>query len=156
MFRLSRMTDYGAVVLSRLAEQERGAVCTAPDLARMTSLPEPTVAKLLRTMAQEGLVMSHRGAQGGYALSRGPEAISVGQIVAAFEGPLSVALCVDGAVGACGVEQSCPIRGRWDSVNNALRDVLDRVSLAHMVAREPATALSPVPAATPAPGSNGG
>ena len=137
MLRLSRMTDYGAVLLARLAEDRRGMVRTAPDLARMTGLPEPTVGKLLKTMAREGLVTSHRGARGGYALARRPEAISMGEIIAALEGPVALALCVDGTAGACGVEESCPIRGRWDPVNDALRDVLDNISLAHVAARTP-------------------
>ena len=142
MLRLSRMTDYGAVVLSRLAEEGQGAVLAAPVLARELGIPEPTVGKLLKALAGAGLVASHRGTHGGYALSRAPEAITVGEIIAALEGPVALVLCLDGAAGTCGVEAQCPIRGRWDSVNQSLQGVLESVSLADMV-----TEKAPLPVA---------
>lgn len=148
MLKLSRMTDYGAVVLSRLAEEDAGAVLAAPALARELGIPEPTVGKLLKALAAAGLVNSHRGTHGGYALSRAPEAITVGEIIAALEGPVALVLCLEGAEGACGVEAHCPMRGRWDSVNRTLQSVFESVSLADMVTQQvpPHAAVSSVAA----------
>jgi len=135
MMKLSRMTDYGVVVLSRMA-QGQSSVATAPALAQATGLPAPSVSKLLKTFARAGLVMSQRGHHGGYRLARSPDEINVADIITALEGPVAMAACVDGAEGQCGVEMSCPIRGRWDRVNTAIRRALEGISLSELATPE--------------------
>ncbi len=130
VFKISKMTDYGVVVMAQLA-QARDAVVTAPDLAAAAGLPAPTVAKILKRMTQGGLVTSARGMRGGYALSRPAGEISVADIIDALEGPVAVTACVDGAVG-CMVESLCPIRGCWDRVNAAVKRTLQSMSLAEV------------------------
>ncbi|MBW7850443.1 MAG: SUF system Fe-S cluster assembly regulator [Rhodospirillales bacterium] len=146
MLRLSRMTDYAVVVLVRMA---RGGpvVMTAPGLAAATNLPEPSVGKILKQLAQARLVSAHRGAAGGYVLARPAGDIRVSEVVAALEGEVALTACVDGAEGGCRVEATCPVRGRWDPVNRAVRAALEEVSLADMAGM----AAMPVSAATAGP-----
>jgi FeS assembly SUF system regulator len=144
MLRLSHLTDYGVVVLSQLA-QEAPALVTASGLAASTGLPAPTVAKLLKTLTHAGLVSSHRGAAGGYTLARSPVCISVGEVIAAIDGPVALTACVEGAVEVCKVEGSCPIRGRWSKVNAALRRALSEISLAELAT--PGSPVHAMPAA---------
>lgn len=132
MFKISRMTDYGVVVMAQLA-QATDSVVTAPGLASAAGLPAPTVAKILKRMGRSGLVTSTRGLHGGYALSRPAARISVADIIAALEGPVEVTACVDGASGeACTVESMCLIRGCWDRVNAAVKRTLNSMSLAEI------------------------
>lgn len=131
MLRLSRMTDYAVVLLARMAHGG-GGLSTAPALAAATSLPEPSVGKILKQLARAGLVVAQRGAAGGYVLARPAAAIRVSEIVAALEGDIALTACVDGAEGLCKVEATCSVRGRWDPVNRAVRAALDAVSLADM------------------------
>src|ERR1700722_11298961 len=70
MLRLSKLTDYAVVVLVRLSRDM--GVQTSPGIAATTGIPEPTVAKVLKTLAAGGLVASQRGARGGYRLMRAP------------------------------------------------------------------------------------
>ncbi|MFM7416434.1 MAG: Rrf2 family transcriptional regulator, partial [Alphaproteobacteria bacterium] len=70
MLRLSKLTDYAVVVLTRLDDAADGGVLTAPGLAGATGLAEPTVAKVLKILAHAGLVEGRRGALGGYRLTR--------------------------------------------------------------------------------------
>lgn len=134
MFKISRMTDYGVVVMAQLA-QASDAVVTAPDLAAGAGLPAPTVAKILKRMTRGNLVTSHRGINGGYELSRPAAEISVADIIRALEGPVEVTACVDGASGdACSVENLCPIRGCWDRVNAAVNRTLESMSLSEIAA----------------------
>lgn len=133
MFKLSRMTDYGVVILSHMA-RDQARMMTAPALAEETGLPKPTVIKLLKQLARGGLVDAHRGAQGGYTLARPAASITVREIVAALEGRLALTACVEGAEDDCGVEDCCPIRGRWDPVNQAVAEALEGVTLARMAA----------------------
>ena len=132
MLKLSRMIDYGVVVLSQLANR-RDTLTTAPELAEATGLPAPMVSKVLKSLARSDLVVSHRGVHGGYSLSREPEGISVAAIVEALEGPVALTACVEASDSHCRVESLCPIRGGGEKVNNAIRDALEAVSLADLI-----------------------
>ncbi|HXM69709.1 MAG TPA: SUF system Fe-S cluster assembly regulator [Thermoanaerobaculia bacterium] len=142
MIRLNRLTDYAIVVLSQLGK-EGGAVRTATQLAQETGMPLPTVAKLLKTLAADHIILSHRGPAGGYVLSRAPEAISVAEIIVSLEGPIALTACVEGAIAHCDVESLCPMRGNWEKVNRAIRKALEELTLADMAL----TPLFPPPAA---------
>jgi FeS assembly SUF system regulator len=132
MLRLSKLTDYAVVVLMRLGEAAPEAVQTAPGLARATGVPEPTVAKVLKALAQASLVTATRGARGGYRLTRPFAAIAIAEIIAAIDGPIALTACVDGAPGTCEVACQCAVRGRWNLVNDAIRDALGAITLADM------------------------
>ncbi len=130
MFRLSKLTDYAVVVLVRLAELD--GVQTSPGVAHATGVPEPTVAKVLKALAASGLVVSQRGARGGYRLMRPLAAVSVADVITAIDGPIAMTSCVEGSGGSCEASCTCPVRGRWDAVNDAVRDALSGITLADM------------------------
>ena len=132
MLKLSRMIDYGVVVLSQMAHRSN-SLMTAPELAEVTGLPAPMVSKVLKTLARSELVVSHRGVHGGYSLSCGPDEISVAAIVEALEGPVALTACVEASDTHCQVESLCPIRGGWEKVNDAIRGALEAVSLSDLV-----------------------
>lgn len=151
MIRLNRLTDYGVVLLVQLARSD-GQVQTATQLASANGVPLPTAAKLLKQLAASGLVASHRGAAGGYALGRPAEHISVAEIVAALEGPIALTACVDGSIEHCGVEAICPMRGNWNRVNEAIQHALSDVTLAEMAQpHRPPAALRPAAAGVAQP-----
>ena len=131
MIKLSKMTDYAVVVMARMA-RDGACVQTVPQLAERTGVPAPTVAKLMKLLAPAGLMESHRGATGGYSLTRAAEEISIADIISAVDGPIALTACVDGAEGHCDVESLCPMRGNWDKVNRAVRRALEEVTLADM------------------------
>lgn len=133
MLRLSKMNDYAVVVLGHMAARP-GTLVTAAEAAEATGLPAATVSQVLKKLAGARLVVSYRGAHGGYALERPPSDISVAALVEALEGPVALTACVDGAEGCCDVEATCPMRGSWDRVNAAIREALESVSLADMLA----------------------
>ena len=130
MLRVSRFTDYAIVVLVHLSKDP--AVQTAPGIAGALGLPEPTVAKVLKLLAGTGLVESQRGARGGYRLARPLREVAVGDVVAAMDGPVALAACVEGARPSCELEGNCPVHGRWQPVNDAVRAALAQVTLADM------------------------
>jgi FeS assembly SUF system regulator len=163
MLRLSKLTDYAVVVLVRLSSGFDG-VQTSPGIAAATGIPEPTVAKVLKSLAAAGLVASQRGARGGYRPVRALSAIPVADVIAAVDGPIALTACVEGSSGGCESEHLCPMRGRWDPVNDAIKHALSEISLADMrdatfrqfrvpgaafpaVVADPAPALSPPPPA---------
>ncbi len=143
MIRLSRLADYGVVLTTHLARQPEKWL-TASELAGATMLPLPTVAKVLKLLAQDGVVGSHRGIKGGYALARPPGETTVADIVAALDGPIALTECV-GAEG-CGIESLCPTRVNWQTINRAVTAALASVTLADMAA-PPALPPRPAPVA---------
>ena len=127
MLRISKLTDYGTVVLAHLAANP-AAVCSAADVAGATGIAPPTVSKLLKSLARAGLVASTRGANGGYRLSRGPSEISAADVIDALEGPVSITECSSGD-SLCEHEDSCSVGSSWQRINVAIRRALDDVSL---------------------------
>ncbi len=136
MLRLSKLTDYAVVVLARLARDgdaaPSGPVQNALSLAGETGIAEPTVAKVLKLLAQAGLVEGVRGPRGGYRLTRPLASMPLSDIIVAINGPIALTACVDGGTGMCEAEGICPVRGRWDPVNDAIRRALSGITLADL------------------------
>jgi FeS assembly SUF system regulator len=136
MLRVTKLTDYATVLLTALADDPDG-VSSAAELAERTRLELPTVSKVLKPLAQAGLVESFRGSAGGYRLSRPAERISLIEILEAIEGPLEVTECSSDH-SHCGIESHCGVRGNWRRINDVVADALRGISLAQMRGREPA------------------
>jgi FeS assembly SUF system regulator len=136
MLKISKLTDYAIILLSRMA-RNAGEVHTAAGLAETTGVAAPTVSKILKILARAGIVNSTRGAHGGYALARAPELMSVAAVIRAMEGPIALTEC-EGEHGGCEQSGSCHARDSWDIINRAVRTALESVSLADMVKPEPA------------------
>jgi FeS assembly SUF system regulator len=113
----------------------------AAEIALGARLPVPTVSKLLRQLAHEGLLTSQRGVKGGYSLARPPEEISVAAIIRVLEGPIALTACVTEVPGECEHESQCPVRGHWNRINHAVREALDGISLSDMASPMPAEML---------------
>ena len=127
MLRISKLTDYGTVLLANLAAN-RDSVCSAADVADATGIAVPTVSKLLKSLGRSGLVISTRGANGGYQLAKEPREISAADIIDALEGPVSITEC-SASDSQCEHEGVCSVGGAWQKVNIAIRRALDDVSL---------------------------
>jgi Rrf2 family protein len=92
----------------------------------------PTTSKLLKSLARAGLVVSHRGRNGGYGLAREAERISVAEVISAIEGPIGLTECGTGTEGACDMEPFCAAKGRWAPINPAIERALRDVPLSAM------------------------
>ena len=131
MLKLSRLTDYAVAAMVRLGAA--GGAETSPGIAASIGVPEPTVAKVLKSLAGRGLISSRRGVNGGYRLDRPLHDISVVDVIVAIDGPIALVSCIE--VGGSGCEnQLCPLAGRWDPVNRAIYEALSGITLADMAA----------------------
>jgi FeS assembly SUF system regulator len=138
VLRISKLTDYGTVVLAHLAGDPE-AVCSAAEVSIATGIAPPTVSKLLKALARAELVSSTRGANGGYQLTRKPSEISAADVIDALEGPVSITEC-SGADSHCDYEEICSVGSSWKRINIAIRNALDDVSLIDLL-----RANSPIP-----------
>jgi FeS assembly SUF system regulator len=134
MLRISKLTDYGTVILACLATAPERRL-TASEVAERTRLGLPTVSKLLKCFHRAGLLTSARGARGGYQLARPAAAISAAAIIDAIEGPLAITEC-SGQHSTCEHETSCSTGSAWQRINGAIRRSLDEISLAQLSGQE--------------------
>ena len=133
MIRLSRMSDYGIVLMACLAEQPAESQLSAREIAERTQLPLPVVSKILKALTREGLLLSQRGPRGGYSLARRPDRINVVEMITALEGPIGLTECTMHP-GQCVQEASCHVRKPWQQINQIVRSALAGVTLAKLTA----------------------
>ena len=131
MLRLSKLTDYATVILSFMA-RDNTQVHAAMEIASVTGIALPTVSKILKLLVNAKVLVSTRGAKGGYALARAPEKITVAAVISALEGPIALTEC---SISHQGCEQAsgCEIRGNWNLINQTIHDALESVTLADMI-----------------------
>lgn len=132
MLRVSKLTDYATVILTHIGHTP-DALHAASDITKETGVALPTVSKILKQLAKEGVLDSKRGSKGGYFLSQPVEQVNVAQIITAMEGPISMTEC-GVSEGVCEQESSCEVKGNWGLINRAVYNALESVSLAELVA----------------------
>ena len=118
MYDLARNADCGPQPIKAIAERE--------------SIPEAYLEQLIAILKRENLVVSTRGAQGGYMLSRRPEEITVGDVLRALEGGLNLVDCLL-EEDTCGKTCACPSRIVWMKIRDGLNRVVDGITLQDMV-----------------------
>lgn len=133
MVKLGKLTDYGLVLMTCIARGDGPPLRTARDLAVESRLPLSTVSKLLKELLQSGLLSSHRGVKGGYILARDPHEITLIEIIAAIEGPMALTECSTEISGLCNIESFCPIKSNQRIINQAVRGVLQKITLSDLV-----------------------
>ena len=131
MLRMSKLADYGTVILTAMV-RDPVRIQSAVELAMHSRVPAPTVSKILKILTREGLVVSLRGAKGGYLLSRPAAQISLAQIIDAMDGPIGMTECSI-TPGLCTQESYCPVRANWQSVNRVVLQALQQISLEQMM-----------------------
>jgi Rrf2 family protein len=115
-----------------LAKQPRGKPCLVGRVAETQSLPESYLAKLFQDLSRSGLVVSHRGAKGGFVLARDPDNITLRQVIEAVEGPIALSLCLDERVG-CELSEGCEVHFVLAEAQSRLLKVLDGATLSSVI-----------------------
>ncbi len=129
MLRISKLTDYAILIMVELARD--GSMMSAHTLADCVHVELPTASKVLKMLAGAGLVVSHRGANGGYRIQKPAGQTSVAEVIAAIEGPIAMTEC-SLEEGLCSQEDSCRLRGNWQRISIAVSRALQQVSLTEM------------------------
>ncbi|RSL16433.1 BadM/Rrf2 family transcriptional regulator [Edaphobacter aggregans] len=131
MLRLTKKADYGLMALKYLAEQTHGAH-SAKDIAEAYHIPPQLLAKILQTLAKAGLLVSHAGTNGGYALAKSASEISAFEVIRAIDGPLFITSCIT-IHGACDLTSTCTIKEPLRKVNDSIKDLLSGIYIADLV-----------------------
>lgn len=140
VLRISRKIDYGIRAMIFLSSIAPDAIVPFRGIAHQMDIPEDFLAKILKTLVDQGLVKSVRGPHGGYALARPPDAISVLDVIEAVEGPVALNVCLDGD-DACGRASCCTMVSIWRQGQERMLDVYRQAKLSDLVAKEGSAAV---------------
>ena len=131
MLRLSKKTDYALMALIHLAQSSGRVAWSAREIARSYNIPPHLMAKVLQRMAQSGIVVSHQGTRGGYALGRPAHLINAAEVIEAIEGPFSMTSCVS-ETGYCLQYEKCNIKSPLQLLSDSVVLMLRRMTVAQM------------------------
>ncbi len=139
MLKLTKKADYGLMALKYLAEHPETPALSAKDVADAYGIPAQLLAKILQRLTKTGLLRSHAGMNGGYALARDPREISAFEVIRAIDGPFFITSCTKGAK-SCDLTTNCTIKEPLARVNETLPGVLKSIRIYDLAEGEQAAA----------------
>ena len=137
MLRLTKKADYGLMALKYLAEHAAasttgGSAQSAKDIADAYHIPPQLLAKILQTLARGGILVSHAGTNGGYALARPASEISAFEVIRTIDGPLFITSCIT-IHGSCDLLGHCTIKEPLLKVNDSIKDLLSDIKISDLI-----------------------
>jgi Rrf2 family protein len=137
--KFSSQEEYGLRCLLQVAKASgEGESLSIPEISKLEGLTQTHVAKLLMLLRRGGFIQSTRGQSGGYTLARPANQIYLGETLATLGGRLyDGEFCArhSGVNTTCAHELSCSVRSVWEVVQAAVDEVLDKLSLADLMAK---------------------
>ena len=122
-------TDYGLIALKHIASLPAGSLANAKEIAAQFNLPPNLLAKILQSLAQSGIIESHKGSGGGYRMVRSPSHVTLTQVFESIEGPVHMVMCTS-SDGCCSIEDRCTVKNGLTSLEQKFYQFFDTVTLA--------------------------
>jgi len=129
---LTKAGDYGIFGVIYLAKQPKGKIVSLAEVAKAENLPEKFLAKIFQNLTRSGLIISHRGARGGFSLARPADQITVKELLESIQGPIHFTRCLS-LLGECEREEICELRKIWKKAQDYLLKLLTQNTLADLV-----------------------
>lgn len=144
--RITSSIEYATRLMTTLARAHGQAPLPAERLAETDNIPADYVSQILVKLRRAGLVTSHRGSAGGYALSRPPAEVNLGQVVRAVDGDVFEDVCekYDGGAKDCRHQGGCTISPVWRRLGSMVTGYFESVTLASIL-DETSVACGPTP-----------
>jgi Rrf2 family protein len=134
MVRLSKKVEYGLIALRHMVTSPSGEIVTAKEVADRYGIPYDLLAKVLQRLGKAGLISSHQGVRGGYALVKDPRDIPVSQIIYAIEGTAPVITqCLAEGPESCDVFNACTIKSPLTKVQANIDRTFHTMMLSEIV-----------------------
>jgi Rrf2 family protein len=130
MLRLSKRVEYGLIALQQLARS--GNVLTAREIADENDISFDLLAKIMQDLKRDGMIYSHQGVRGGYALMLAPQQISITRVVDALEESSGITECASEGT-TCTREATCTIKGPMHKLQEQVEQVLNSVTIAQLL-----------------------
>ncbi len=131
--KLSTKGRYGLRAMIDLALYSDEEAVSIQSISARQNISDNYLEQLVRKLKKEGLVVSVRGAQGGYLLKKEPQEYTVGMILRLTEGSLAPVACLDGDENDCERQESCVTLILWKKIYDAVSGVVDHTTLQDLV-----------------------
>ena len=138
VLRISRKIDYGLRAMIYLASIDPKLVVPFREVAHQMMVPEDFLAKIMKTLVDDGLVRSTRGPHGGYALAKPAAEVSVLDVIEAVEGPVAINVCLDGE-DPCRKAPACTMVDVWRRGQEKMLEVYRDAKLADLALKPDAS-----------------
>ncbi len=137
--RITSSIEYATRLMTTLARAYGSAPLPTERLSESDNVPADYVSQILVKLRRAGLVTSHRGSAGGYALSRPPAEITLGAVVRAVDGDVFEDVCgkYDGGLKDCSHQEGCAISPVWKKLGALVTQYFESVTLAEILAEKP-------------------
>ncbi|MBI4732762.1 MAG: Rrf2 family transcriptional regulator [Chloroflexi bacterium] len=132
MFRVNRQTDYAIRVILALAKQPQGTRLSSAQIGREMLIPAAFLSRIVAQLAQADLLKTFPGREGGLQLARPAKEITLRDVVEFMEGPFLLSECMAGEE-ACPFEGACPVRMRWNGLQEAILTELAKTNFSLLV-----------------------
>ena len=131
--KISTKGRYALRLMLDLAIHDTGEPTRIRDIAARQEISEKYLEQIISTLNKAGYVRSIRGPQGGYHLVKKPEQYTVGMILRLTEGSLAPVACLEDEVNLCERQEGCVTLRLWQMLDQAISQVVDKVTLADLV-----------------------
>jgi len=135
MLRFTKRADYGLMAIHYIAIHDDLGAVSAKRIAEQFAIPQELLAKILQRLAKQRLIVSQNGPKGGYALTRRASEISIGEVIRALEGPISIVSCLE-EDSDCPQMEHCSLRRPVKKIQAAITQMLDTMSLAELTSED--------------------
>jgi Rrf2 family protein len=135
---LTAKGKYGLKAMVYLSSLPKGETAQSVDIAEANNIPKKFLDAILGDLRNAGVVHSKKGPGGGYMLARAPSEIKVGYVIRTLDGPLAPIACASRTAYQpcqdCDEVKVCTVRLTMVKVRDAMADILDRLTVADMLA----------------------
>lgn len=129
MIKISKLADYSISIVHAMIDEHE--CVSASKIAKKTLIPEPTVSKILKKLAEAHLVFSSQGPKGGYQLSKSAEKITLAELITAIDGKPAMTECCKTTYD-CARDRICGQKSNWKKINKKIMTMLDGISVSEM------------------------
>ena len=132
--KISTKGKYGLRAMIDLAQYSEQEAVSISSIAQRQKISESYLEQLVAKLKKAGLVVSIRGAAGGYRLARPASGISVGDVLRALEGDVRAVICTAQTEEGCEGEELCVTKSVWQRINESIEKTVDEMMLDQLVA----------------------
>ncbi|MEE1185910.1 MAG: Rrf2 family transcriptional regulator [Acutalibacteraceae bacterium] len=131
--KISTKGRYALRMFIDLAEHDNEGYVSLKDICQRQDISKKYLEQIIALFAKTNILLTSRGASGGYKLAKPASEYTVGEILRLTEGSLAPVSCLDHDLGKCKHSVDCPTLPVWQGLNKVVCDYLDSITLQDII-----------------------
>ncbi|MHC1694716.1 MAG: Rrf2 family transcriptional regulator [Eubacteriales bacterium] len=136
--KISTKGRYALRMMIDIARQEGGEWISIKDISERQGISVKYLEQIVTQLTKSGMLLSSRGSQGGYMLSRTPDKYTIGEILRAMEGNLAPVACLENNDNLCERKDICPTLDFWSGLYKTINNYVDSYTLKDLMDKDAA------------------